>query len=189
MAHNLEDTIHELALPLARAQGLDLWGITVTAGPTLKVAVYVDRPEGEESAAGASASIDQCEAISRQLGLALEVEDSINQPWVLEVSSPGLERRFFKLSQMRPFVGDMIDVKLTEPVDGRKAWRGRLLKVADDCFEIQPCSISDDGVVTQDNLPPQEIAWENVRLARRIHIFTPPPKPGKHVPARKKGAR
>lgn len=179
----LEKKVKELALPLIEAQGLDLWGLELTAGPQLKVCVYVDAPAGEGT--GGSATIDQCESISRQLGLALEVEDCINQAWVLEVSSPGLERRFFALAQMRPYIGDMVEARLIEPMaGGRRVWRGRLLAVNEDSFEIQPCSVSAEGEILPEGLPAVTMPWERICRARREHVFVIPQKPGKK--ARKK---
>lgn len=185
MNENLENMVKSLVLPLIEAQGLILWGIELIPGPTLKVAIYVDVPQGEPG----SATIDQCETISRQLGLALEVEDCITQPWLLEVSSPGLERRFFTLDEMRPYLGDMIDVRCKEPVNGRKAWRGKLLKV--DCgeFEILPASISGMGEIREDGVSPVSISWNNTAKVHRIHIFTIPSKPGKTPGPGKKPAK
>ena len=67
-------------------------------------------------AAPTSATIEQCEEISRHLALALEVEDSIPDAYVLEVSTPGLSRLFFSLDQMTRYVGDVVEARLHTPV-------------------------------------------------------------------------
>lgn len=173
----LRDIILKLALPLIEAQNLELWGLDITPGPTLRVALYVDgNPDGENAT---GASIDQCESISRQLSLAMDVEDCIDQAWTLEVSSPGLERKFFRLSQLAPYIGDVLDVRLDRPDAGRKRWRGRLLAVSDDGFELEPVSVSADGQVTPDGDGPVHIAWADVARAQRVYIYQAPPKPGK----------
>lgn len=176
----LRQLAENLAIPLIEAQGLRLWGIEITAGPVLKVCIYVDAPNGELG--NGSANIDQCEAISRQLGLALEVEDCIDQTWVLEVSSPGLERRFFNLEQMRPYVGDVVEARLSEPLSGsgRRTWRGKLLAMGEDYFELSPCSVSADGEVIPENAPDVTIPWRDAAKVRRVHIFVIPRKPGKN---------
>lgn len=61
-----------------------------------------DREENEASAAPSSASIDQCEEISRHLGLALEVEDAMPSAYVLEVSTPGSRAFFSALTRCAP---------------------------------------------------------------------------------------
>lgn len=184
MNDSLKEKIEELALPLIKAQGLELWGLEIIPGPTMQVCLYVDVPDAGEH----SASIDQCEAISRQLGLALDVEDDIDQAWRLEVSSPGLERRFFNLAQMRPYVGDVVEVKLAQPLPGtsRKAWRGVLEKVGEDAFEIRPCSLKDDGEIIYEGDEYRQIPWDMVSRVRRQHVFTLPQKPGKAAQPRKK---
>ena len=147
MPETLEETVTRLVSPLVRARGLTLWGVEVLPGGRTKVRVFVDVPrpaaDGSDAAAEAafaepgSASIEQCEEISRELGLAMDVEDCVPEAWVLEVSSPGLDRRFFSLDQMAPYVGDMVEARLAAPVtpageDGsapRLRWRGRLTAV------------------------------------------------------------
>lgn len=175
----LRHLVENLALPLAEAQGLCLWGIEITSGPVLKVCIYVDQRNGELG--DGSASIDQCEAISRPLGLALDVEDCIDQAWVLEVSSPGFERRFFTLEQMKPYIGDIIDARLKEPLPGsdRKTWRGKLVAISDGKFELEPCSVSADGEILAEKTPHALIPWQQTARVRREHIFVTPPKPGK----------
>lgn len=183
--------ILDLALPLIEAQNLQLWGLELTSGPVLKATLYVDTParnpgDASLSESPQSATIDQCEAISRQLGLALDVEDCIDQPWNLEVSSPGLERRFFNPGQLGPFMGDLLEVRLKEPVLDRKTWRGRLLGVEGEDILLEPCSISADGVVEPEKTDSVRLPWADVARAKRIHIFTLPKKPGKQPASRKK---
>lgn len=188
MKQDLRETILDIALPLIEAQGLVLWGLDVIAGPTLRVVLYVDVPPDEHgNRETPSASIEQCEAISRQLSLAMDVADCIEQPWTLEVSSPGLERKFYTPAQLAPYTGDILDVRLNAPLgeNGRKTWRGRLLGASADSFELEPVSLGADGTVTVESNEPVQIKWDNVARAQRVHIFATPQKPGK-APARKR---
>ena len=129
--NSLKETVTRLATPLVQAQGLEIWGVEIAQAGRTTVRVFVDLPLEVKQAQAAlsadsdpadnledsadimtarSASIDQCEEISRQLGLALEVEDLIEQAYVLEVSTPGFSRLFFSLDQMRSYVGDMVEL-------------------------------------------------------------------------------
>ncbi len=192
--------VHDLAEPLVEAQGLEIWGLEVIGNPPRKVALFVDFPPGSQAVYAEpdplgvppSPTIEQCEDISRQLGLALDVEDILPDHWTLEVSSPGLERKFYQLDQMRPYVGDMVEVSLLEPLDcgsGKaKSLKGRLTEVGEGEFKIEPCQIGADGEIIPSGLPPCAIPWNICRLARRIHIFKTPQKPGK-APSRKKRAK
>lgn len=189
MYSNLKQTVLNIAGPLVEAEQLAIWGLDIVGGPRTTVRLFIDLPlrelpdQAREDPSGAfSATIDQCEHISRQLGLALEVEDNIQGPWVLEVSSPGLERRFFSLDQMRAYRGDIVECVLHSALPehaGRKTFRGRLADVGEDAFVIEPCAISGEGEVLPENIPPARIPWSSVRMARRIHIFAQPRKPGK----------
>lgn len=184
MNEKLRATVLELALPLIQAQGLKLWGLDITAGPTLRITLYVDSPAGSED----RPSIDQCETISRQLSLAMDVEDCIDQPWELEVSTPGLERRFFEFEQLEPYLGDILEVRLTTPMPGlnRKRWLGKLSNIGDRRFTIEPVSITSDGEARPEGTAPVAFDWDNVARAQRVHLFTVPKKPGKKTPAGKK---
>lgn len=136
----LKETVIRLAEPVVRSLGLVIWGVEILQAGRMIVRLFVDvppeapilkaRPDGSgtqleaissdpASAAPASStspSIDQCEEISRHLALALEVEDSIPNAYVLEVSTPGLTRTFFSLAQMRPYLGDMVEAVCMRPL-------------------------------------------------------------------------
>jgi len=80
--------------------------------------VFIDRPEGEQI------TIDDCEAVTRQLQYVLEVEGAAYER--LEVSSPGLDRPLKKPADYRRFAGHAIELTLKLPLQGRKRYRGRL---------------------------------------------------------------
>lgn len=198
---SLKEKILSLAQPLAEAQGLEIWGLDVKDPPANLVRLFVDLPlaalqrtadqealasdKSEAESMPASASIEQCEEISRALGLALEVEDCFQGSWTLEVSTPGLERKFFNLEQLKPYIGDFVEIRLSEAPEGtssnppRKNWRGRLLSVDEGGFVIEPASIGSDGQILLENLPPCRIDWKKTLNAHRLHIFGGQQKPGK----------
>ena len=200
---DLKEKIISLAKPLVEAQGLEIWGLDVQEPPSRMVRLFVDVPLAnlqhnadqqalntvpnptEGPSQSASASIEQCEEISRALGLALEVEDFFAGAWTLEVSSPGLERKFFNLKQLKPYIGDLLEVRLSEAPSGnelqppRKNWRGKLLAVGENSFDLEPVSINANGQVIPEKLPAQHMDWDKTLYARRLHIFGAPPKPGK----------
>jgi len=217
----LKEPIAHLAEPVATSLGLVIWGVEIVrAGRTL-VRLFVDVPfstapdqqadtaprANDDTDAPAlvalSATLDQCEEISRHIGLALEVEDTIPEAYVLEVSTPGLTRLFFSLDQMRHYMGDVVEARLLRAVainegspEGpnpshggpRRLWRGELLAVEDASFTLAPAIISAEGEVTPEALPPVCIPWDAVRRASRMYIFRQPQKPGKsraNTPANK----
>ncbi len=106
---SLRDTLLALAAPAVRAQGLDIWGLEIVEGRQMVVRLYVEaaRAAGTEEDGGdirlLSATVDQCEAISRQFSLALDAEEVIDRAYTLEVSTPGFNRLFFSAEQMVPY--------------------------------------------------------------------------------------
>lgn len=118
-----------------------------------------------ELAEESGVSVDDCAEISRLIGLSLEVEDIFADAWILEVSSPGLERTFYEISQLRPYLGHPLDVTLenTHPdFADRKKFRGTLKEVNTNTFTL-----------ILDNPEGQEceIHWDTVKKAHLIHIF------------------
>jgi len=144
----------DLVTPLCQARDLEVWGIDLLFGAGGRhriVRVYLDSEQG--------VGIDECTEISRHLSLALDVEDIIPGAFTLEVSSPGLERMFFSLEQMRPYVGRTIRIRLDRPLEGRKNFKGRLESVAPPMF-----TLTDDGAAF-------ELDWNDVGKANLVYEF------------------
>jgi ribosome maturation factor RimP len=147
--------IRELAEPYLETLGLFLWGLELSSGdgrPTLRVFI-----EGENGV-----DVEDCARVSRQLGLALDVEELIHGAYQLEVSSPGLERRFFELSQLPPYLGGDLDVTLAMPLAGRKHFKGAL-----DSLEGEILTLSCEGV-------PVSFPWSAVAKATAVYHFETP---------------
>ena len=156
--------ITALALPLVEAAGLELWGLELLGEGRPILRVYV------ESAAGAT--IENCARISRQLGLALDVEDIIPSAYTLEVSSPGLTRPFFNLEQLAAYVGKTVEVTLHEALPEfprRKKFQGQLAEISEHTFALLLDDAPDSDPDPAD--PPVHINWDNVRKAQLVHIF------------------
>lgn len=80
--------------------------------------VYIDSDKG--------ITVDDCTAVSYQLSGLLEVEDPIQSQYTLEISSPGLDRPLVKPEHFMQFVGDLVKVRSTEAVLGRRNFKGIL---------------------------------------------------------------
>jgi ribosome maturation factor RimP len=90
-------------------------------GTTLRV--YIDKPDG--------ILMEDCAIVSRQLNAVLDVEDVIRSAYLLEVSSPGVDRPLFTEAQFAAQVGELVKVKLTDGVSGRRNFKGPLVAVKD----------------------------------------------------------
>lgn len=173
--------VREAAEPVIASFGLVLWGIEVVAGGRTVVRVYVDaqamRADAQSDDNGEygvleGVSVDQCAEISRMVGLALEVEDVFSGAWVLEVSSPGLDRMFFEPDQLVPYIGSGIDVTLTDPhpdIPGRRKFKGTLKSVSGRQFIMEVLLALSSG----EKIAPAyvTISWGSVKKARLIPVF------------------
>lgn len=86
--------------------------------------VYVDCEGG--------INLDQCAEVDRQISGVLEVENAISGAYVLEVSSPGLDRPLFTQEQYARFIGHKVKVRVHNPIDGQRNFVGKLQQLADE---------------------------------------------------------
>ena len=100
------------------------------------IRVFIDKP-GSAGDNPDRVGLDDCEAVSRQISAVLDVEDPIPGHYVLEVSSPGLDRRLTKVEHFRRFTGEDVRIKLRFPVEGRRNFRGAIRAVDDDNVEVE----------------------------------------------------
>lgn len=126
---NISAVIDDLVGPIVLALDLELWGCElVRQGKYSLIRVYIDRESGVD--------ISDCEKVSRQVSAVFDVEEPITEEYTLEVSSPGLERPLFRLEQFRKYVGSIIQLRIKKPQDGRKKFKGDLVRVDDDSIVL-----------------------------------------------------
>ena len=82
-------------------------------------------------------TVDDCTAISRSVSALLDVADPIADAYMLEVSSPGIDRPLTRPEDYDRFAGFEAKIELGQPLDGRKRFRGRLLGRADDHVRLR----------------------------------------------------
>ena len=119
------ENIEILMAPTVEALGCRIWGVELQGGfkNNLKVVVYIDSEKG--------ISVDDCAIVSEHVSDILDMEDLVPSPYVLEVSSPGLDRILFKERHFKESIGLKIDVRLSRPYQGRKKLTGVLLDYGD----------------------------------------------------------
>lgn len=118
--------LKQLLGPVVEALGCELWGLELqTGGKTKLLRIYIDRAED-------GIGVDDCERVSRQASAVLDVEEAINGEYILEVSSPGMDRPLYELSQYEQYIGEDISLRLRFPYEGRRNFKGRLTGIDDD---------------------------------------------------------
>lgn len=115
----LAAALAELVEPVLADMGFRLVRARVEGRGETTVQIMAERPDG-------TISIDDCELISRQLSPLLDVHDLVSGSYRLEVSSPGIDRPLVRPSDFEDWAGHEAKVELSELIDGRKRFRGRL---------------------------------------------------------------
>lgn len=118
-----EQLIERLAPPVA-ALGFEIIDLDAHLGRPGLLRIFIDREAG--------VTLTDCERVSEQLGAWLDVEDPLPGSYVLEVSSPGFDRRLRTLAHFERFQGEPARVELKEPRAGRRRFKGRVAGVAGD---------------------------------------------------------
>ena len=111
--------------------GFILWGLEIDGanGDTMTVRVFIDYEKG--------ISVDDCQDVSLAISAVLDVEDFINHTFVLEVSSPGVNRRVFNEIQARSLIGFIVKTQLAQAYEhNRRKFTGMIKKVIDNCVTI-----------------------------------------------------
>jgi ribosome maturation factor RimP len=116
-----KDRLIELLEAPVQALGYELIDVTVPTGPNGVLRVYIDHEAG--------VNVDDCELVSRQVSAVLDVEDPLPGKYVLEVSSPGLDRPLRTLEHFQRYCNQLVTVRLDQARDGRRNFTGRLLSV------------------------------------------------------------
>jgi ribosome maturation factor RimP len=123
------EKIREAAERVARSEGMEVVDVEWKVGKQRFLRVYIDKPEG--------ISHRDCEVVSQQLSVILDVEELVPGPrYILEVSSPGLDRKLVKQADFERFVGRLARVSLHEPVENSKFFEGRLAGFADGAVQM-----------------------------------------------------
>jgi len=114
------EAIQSMIEPAVNMLQCELWGLEFfTQGRHSLLRIYIDK-------AGTGVTIEDCEAVSRQVSAILDVEDPIQGQYTLEVSSPGMDRPLFKAEQYQRFVGSEVALRLRMPINGRRKFSGTL---------------------------------------------------------------
>lgn len=118
------ERVRALAEPMLADRGMELVEVEFrreARGWILRL--YVDRPGG--------VTLDDCQRVSEELGDHLDVEDVIEHPYGLEISSPGLDRPLTRDADFVNFVGKGARITTHEAIEGQRNFRGRLAGLAD----------------------------------------------------------
>lgn len=128
---DLQEQIQRLLDPILGSLGLTLWNLEFRKeGPQWLLRVYIDREPG-------GVTLDDCAAVSRDLGTVLDVEEIVPQAYTLEVSSPGLDRSLTKPEHYRKSLGKLVRIKTFKAINDQKVFRGTLSGIEDSAAVLE----------------------------------------------------
>ena len=131
-----EQIAFDLASEIAEGFECYIYDVEYVKEGTLKyLRIYADKDGG--------ISIDDCEKISRELSTHLDAKDPIKENYILEVSSPGIERKLTKKEHFERYIGSEIDINLFKQINGSKQHSGILKSYDGDFIEIE----NENGIV------------------------------------------
>lgn len=120
MSAGLVKRLTGLAVQCLGEMGMQLYHLDYRPSGTRSVLrLYIEREGG--------VNLDDCAAVSRRFGDLLDADDVLPASYVLEVSSPGLDRALHEPAHYQRFSGQTVRVTLFEPIDGRRHFQGRIL--------------------------------------------------------------
>jgi ribosome maturation factor RimP len=128
----LEEKVREIAARVAKDLGLEVAHVEFRGGAGKGgrlLRVYIEKAGAGEHGMDPNYGVthQDCEAVSREMSTILDVEDVVpGGQYLLEVSSPGLDRTLVKAADFTRFAGSRIKVMTREPVEANRHWEGRL---------------------------------------------------------------
>ncbi len=178
MALDLEG-IRGIAARVAASYGLEIWDVELrgTGGKSRMLRVYIDRPagagrpsgpgQGQDGQAVGGVTHEDFANVSRELGTILDVEDAVpGGTYLLEVSSPGLDRKLAKAADFERFVGSRVKLMTREPVNNNRHFEGRLERCGEGRLVLNLEGRKEQGKRKKEKVEKQEAAGEGARATQ-----------------------
>ncbi len=160
------DKIREIAERVAQSSGLELVDLELHGGGKARMLrVYIDKPGG--------VTHEDCANFSREAGTIFDVEDVVpGGTYLLEVSSPGLDRKLSKPEDFQRFSGSLVKLMTRDPVNGNRHFEGRLKAFQNNrlWLELKPRSKSKKHEAVEPGAE-VEIDLSNVEKANLVPEF------------------
>jgi ribosome maturation factor RimP len=149
---DVQRLVEDMAEALLQAEGMDLVDLDYRKeGGRWMLRLFIDKEGG--------VTVEDCAAVSREFSDLLDAKDVVPEPYVLEVSSPGLNRRVRKKEDFSRFAGRKVEVRLTAAQEGRRKIVGDILRVEGEAVVV----VAAEGTYT--------IALQNIAQATLVHEF------------------
>ncbi|CAA6801688.1 MAG: FIG000325: clustered with transcription termination protein NusA [uncultured Thiotrichaceae bacterium] len=123
-------TLENLITTTVEGLGYELWGYEYRPhSENGLLRIYIESTEG--------ITVDDCASVSNQISAVFDVEDPIPMAYILEVSSPGMDRMLFKPEQYTPYVGETVKIKTQYALDGRRNYKGIIQNLSETAVTLE----------------------------------------------------
>ena len=114
------EEIEKIIIPVINRNNCFLWGIEILRGKkNTTLRIFIDSDSGVD--------INDCENISKDLNYEPSLDLSFGDDYVLEVSTPGIDRKFFDIEQLKDYIGEDLSLKSKKILEGKRNFTGTLL--------------------------------------------------------------
>ena len=121
---SLEARVAALAEQVASSTGMEVVLVEIKGGGNRSVVrAFIDQPGG--------VTLNDCERFSKSLSVLLDVDDLIPSSYILEVSSPGIDRPLVKAADFERFLGKRAKVRTRAPIAGQRNFKGNIAGIKD----------------------------------------------------------
>jgi len=125
----LKKDIEKIVKPVINDNNCFLWGIEILRGKkNTTLRIFIDSDNGVD--------INDCENISKDLKYEPNLDLSLGDNYILEVSTPGIDRKFFEINQLNDYIGEDLLLKSKELHNGKRNFSGKLSKCKENMFSI-----------------------------------------------------
>ncbi len=161
------DQVREVAERVAKSSGLDVVEVELRGGGKARMLrIFIDKAGG--------VTHEDCANLSREVGTILDVEDAISGgSYVLEVSSPGLDRKLSRPKDFERFVGSRVKLTTRQPVNGNRHFEGRLESFQDGrlTLDVRAVRKKSKSKIEDGSAQKLEIELVNVEKANLVPEF------------------
>jgi ribosome maturation factor RimP len=123
--------IEELITPTINSLGYDLVRVQILDEGTKTLQIMVDRLDQ------ANLTVDDCSVISKEISVIIDINDPIGENYLLEVSSPGIDRPLLRFKDFEKYAGFHARVDMSIALEGRKKFKGKLTGIEGDNIRIK----------------------------------------------------
>ncbi|WP_019673207.1 ribosome maturation factor RimP [Psychrobacter lutiphocae] len=155
----------DIVAPAVAACDVALWGVEfLPQGRRSLLRIYIESLPVDK-AANKRVTIEDCAAVTHQVSGVIEVHDPIAGEYVLEVSSPGLDRPFFAPEQMAEYIGQTINLRLIQAVGEGGSKRRKVTGKLEQLTDKQLSVVTPDGEqydIALDNIDKANLVYQNI---------------------------